>query len=93
MCNAVIGTYLFVSVTCLNQTNLSEVLGSGIVQPQACRQYLYCLTPTGIAAGESTPQNGVGILDIVWRSNLGERGRLQTSQLKRTVSMVEYCIL
>lgn len=28
----------------------------------------------------------IGKLDIVWRSNLGERGRLQTSQLQRMVS-------
>jgi hypothetical protein len=27
----------------------------------------------------------IGKLDIVWRSNLGERGRLQTSQLQRMV--------
>lgn len=30
--------------------------------------------------------NTVGKLDIVWRSNLGEKGRLQTSQLQRLVS-------
>lgn len=29
--------------------------------------------------------NNVGKLDIVWRSNLGEKGRLQTSQLQRLV--------
>lgn len=30
--------------------------------------------------------NNVGKLDIVWRSNFGEKGRLQTSQLQRLVS-------
>lgn len=27
----------------------------------------------------------IGKLDIIWRSNMGERGRLQTSQLTRMV--------
>lgn len=31
--------------------------------------------------------NNVGKLDIVWRSNFGEKGRLQTSQLQRLVSL------
>lgn len=34
--------------------------------------------------------NNIGKLDIVWRSNLGERGRLQTSQLPRVVSICVY---
>lgn len=32
----------------------------------------------------------IGKLDIVWRSNLGERGRLQTSQLQRMVCTMIY---
>lgn len=32
--------------------------------------------------------NNVGKLDIVWRSNFGEKGRLQTSQLQRLVSLL-----
>lgn len=32
----------------------------------------------------------IGKLDIVWRSNLGERGRLQTSQLQRMVCFLNY---
>lgn len=35
--------------------------------------------------------NVIGKLDIIWRSNLGERGRLQTSQLQRSVSIVALC--
>ncbi|CAH2229419.1 trafficking protein particle complex subunit 13 [Pararge aegeria] len=57
-----------------------------LLQSQESCQYLYCLTPKDnilqdiklIAAAKN-----IGKLDIVWRSNLGEKGRLQTSQLKR----------
>ncbi|XP_023946923.1 trafficking protein particle complex subunit 13 [Bicyclus anynana] len=57
-----------------------------LLQTQESCQYLYCLTPKDnilkdiklIAAAKN-----IGKLDIVWRSNLGEKGRLQTSQLKR----------
>ncbi|XP_029639631.1 trafficking protein particle complex subunit 13 isoform X4 [Octopus sinensis] len=50
------------------------------------RQYLYCLTPKPEAYLESKVLKGVtniGKLDITWRTNMGERGRLQTSQLQR----------
>ena len=38
----------------------------------------------------------VGKMDIVWRSRFGERGRIQTGQLKATVSpaaVLSLCIL
>ncbi|OXU23699.1 hypothetical protein TSAR_016039 [Trichomalopsis sarcophagae] len=50
------------------------------------RQYLYCLKPTPSLAKDPKMMHNatnIGKLDIVWRSNLGERGRLQTSQLQR----------
>ncbi|XP_058805357.1 trafficking protein particle complex subunit 13 [Phymastichus coffea] len=50
------------------------------------RQYLYCLKPQpSLAKDPKLLHNAtnIGKLDIVWRSNLGERGRLQTSQLQR----------
>ncbi|CAL8093788.1 unnamed protein product [Orchesella dallaii] len=43
-------------------------------------QFLYRLTPRSEQARLST---NIGKLDIVWRSSMGERGRLQTSQLQR----------
>ncbi|XP_070599382.1 trafficking protein particle complex subunit 13 isoform X5 [Erythrolamprus reginae] len=56
------------------------------LQPMDTRQYLYCLKPkqefsekAGVIKGVTV----VGKLDIVWKTNLGERGRLQTSQLQR----------
>ncbi|XP_077290798.1 trafficking protein particle complex subunit 13 [Arctopsyche grandis] len=57
-----------------------------LLQPQASCQYLYCLAPqTALAADlkQLAATRNMGKLDIVWRSNLGERGRLQTSQLQR----------
>lgn len=50
------------------------------------RQYLYCLKPKKEFAEKAGIIKGVtviGKLDIVWKTNLGERGRLQTSQLQR----------
>uniref|UniRef100_A0A3B3C8G9 Trafficking protein particle complex subunit 13 n=1 Tax=Oryzias melastigma TaxID=30732 RepID=A0A3B3C8G9_ORYME len=56
------------------------------LQPMDTRQYLYCLKPKAEYAEKAGVIKGVtmiGKLDIVWRTNLGERGRLQTSQLQR----------
>ena len=53
------------------------------------RQYLYCLKPEPSLLKDPKMMHNatnIGKLDIVWRSNLGERGRLQTSQLQRMVS-------
>lgn len=43
-------------------------------------QFLYRLVPKSDQARFAT---NIGKLDIVWRSSMGERGRLQTSQLQR----------
>ncbi|MEQ2162872.1 Trafficking protein particle complex subunit 13, partial [Goodea atripinnis] len=56
------------------------------LQPMDTRQYLYCLKPKTEYAEKAGVIKGVtviGKLDIVWKTNLGERGRLQTSQLQR----------
>lgn len=58
------------------------------LQPLDTRQYLYCLKPKPEFAEKAGVIKGVtviGKLDIVWKTNLGERGRLQTSQLQRMV--------
>jgi len=49
------------------------------------RQYLYCLTPKQDVARDSSLRGvtNIGKLDIVWKTNMGEKGRLQTSQLQR----------
>lgn len=57
-----------------------------LLQPQESCQYLYCLTPKENISKENkiiVAAKNIGKLDIVWRSNLGEKGRLQTSQLQR----------
>ncbi|KAH1015476.1 hypothetical protein HUJ05_013192 [Dendroctonus ponderosae] len=75
-------------VTCLNNTPTGESIFGNItlLQPQSISQYLYCLTPTDKLSSDLKSLSGatnIGKLDIVWRSNLGEKGRLQTSQLQR----------
>ncbi|KDR14425.1 trafficking protein particle complex subunit 13 isoform X2 [Zootermopsis nevadensis] len=75
-------------VTALNTTLDEEsVFGHvNVLQPQASHQFLYCLAPQASLTSDLRLLSGatnIGKLDIVWRSNLGERGRLQTSQLQR----------
>lgn len=76
------------TVTSLNslQDGTSVFGKMNLLQPQASCQYLYCLTPLPSLASDPrrlAATTNIGKLDIVWRSNLGERGRLQTSQLQR----------
>lgn len=70
----------------LNMVNDEKsVFGNmNLLQPQASCQYMYCLTPQPNSdLKQLAAAKNMGKLDIVWRSNLGERGRLQTSQLQR----------
>lgn len=63
-----------------------------LVQAQGVCQFLYCLTPNEKLSADLKSLSGatnIGKLDIVWRSNLGERGRLQTSQLQRMVNTIK----
>jgi len=47
-------------------------------------QFLYRLIPKSDEARTAT---SIGKLDIVWRTNMGDKGRLQTSQLQRQVPL------
>ncbi|KAF7265548.1 hypothetical protein GWI33_021003 [Rhynchophorus ferrugineus] len=61
-------SHLF-NVKCLNKTpNGDSIFGKNMI-----------LQPQSSLSGATN----IGKLDIVWRSNLGEKGRLQTSQLQR----------
>ena len=60
------------------------------MSPYDVRQYLYRLVPKAEVRSDARLLRGVaniGKLDIVWRSNMGEKGRLQTSALQRVVSL------
>lgn len=64
-----------------------------ILDPNCCRQYLYYLKPQpSLMKDPKLIHNAtnIGKLDIIWRSNMGERGRLQTSQLTRLVNLKNY---
>lgn len=59
-----------------------------MLEPQNSCQFLYCIKPIPSLANDPKGlklANNIGKLDIIWRTNLGERGRLQTSQLERSV--------
>lgn len=76
------------TVNSLNEiTNGVSVFGDiTLLQPQESCQYLYYLTPRENISKDIkllAAAKNIGKLDIVWRSNLGEKGRLQTSQLQR----------
>ena len=52
--------------------------------------YMYivcCVHSVWTMAGLQVSNVQVGKMDIVWRSRFGERGRIQTGQLKATVSL------
>ena len=59
------------------------------MNPLDVRQYLYCLSPKAEILADPKSLKGVthiGKLDIVWKTNMAEKGRLQTSPLQRVVS-------
>ncbi len=59
------------------------------INPLDVWQYLYCLTPKPDVRKDPKVLKGItniGKLDIVWKTSLGEKGRLQTSALQRVVS-------
>lgn len=61
------------------------------LSPLDTRQFLYCLRPVPGVADFKTFHGVtvIGKLDIIWKSNMGEKGRLQTSPLQRMVSFKE----
>ncbi len=62
------------------------------MNPLDVQQFLYCLTPLPHVLNDPKVLKGVtniGKLDIVWKTNMGEKGRLQTSPLQRVV-MLQY---
>ncbi|XP_011308503.1 trafficking protein particle complex subunit 13 [Fopius arisanus] len=76
------------AVTTLNSNDRGESIYGrvNVLDPNCSRQYLYCLKPQpSLLKDPKIMHNAtqIGKLDIVWRSNMGERGRLQTSQLQR----------
>ncbi|KAK9761973.1 hypothetical protein K7432_012705 [Basidiobolus ranarum] len=62
----------------------SSLFGVGdFLSPKDVRQYVYMLTPKSVNDIAARTTNALGKLDIIWRSALGEFGRLQTSSLMR----------
>ncbi|KAK3827561.1 MAG: hypothetical protein J3Q66DRAFT_305974 [Benniella sp.] len=57
--------------------------------PNDVRQYLYVLTPKPGKELLAKTTNVLGKLDILWKSQFGETGRLQTSQLTRKPSPLD----
>lgn len=67
-----------------------SVFGDQFIHPQDVRQYLYMLSPKNDQNDRiSRTTNALGKLDIVWRSYMGDLGRLQTSQLTRKAPVLE----
>ncbi|XP_063704992.1 probable trafficking protein particle complex subunit 13 homolog [Culicoides brevitarsis] len=65
----------------------SVFTSKNMLQPNNCCQFLYCIKPNPELSEDIRAlqtETGIGKLDIVWRSNLGEKGRLQTSQLQKS---------
>ncbi|XP_008485310.1 trafficking protein particle complex subunit 13 isoform X2 [Diaphorina citri] len=75
-------------VTVLNCTDDGQsVFGKINSIPQnASRQYLYSLSPNPTAANVTA--TSLGNLNFVWRSEMGEKGRIQTSDLHKPFTEV-----
>ena len=66
------------------------VFGNNFIHPQDVRQYLYMLIPKDPQNDRiARTTNALGKLDIVWRSSMGDLGRLQTSQLTRKAPLLD----
>ncbi|TPX59744.1 hypothetical protein SpCBS45565_g07661 [Spizellomyces sp. 'palustris'] len=63
--------------------------GAVYLSPQDTRQYLYMLQPRKPQDSVARTTPTLGKLDIMWRTHLGETGRLQTAQLSRKVPPIE----
>eukprot|EP01112_Ceratiomyxa_fruticulosa_P004714 TRINITY_DN1525_c0_g3_i1.p1 TRINITY_DN1525_c0_g3~~TRINITY_DN1525_c0_g3_i1.p1 ORF type:complete len:422 (-),score=86.72 TRINITY_DN1525_c0_g3_i1:53-1318(-) len=55
------------------------------IKPGNSRQYLFKLTPKDPFSSDAKTATVVGRLEVVWRSTLGEVGRLQTVPLQRRI--------
>ncbi|KAF7731229.1 hypothetical protein EC973_000645 [Apophysomyces ossiformis] len=76
--------------TIVGSKDNASVFGSNLIHPQNVRQYLYLLTPRDPNNDRiARTTNALGKLDILWRTSMGDVGRLQTSQLTRKAPMLE----
>ncbi|KAI8062722.1 hypothetical protein BC940DRAFT_308223 [Gongronella butleri] len=80
----------FEDMNTTNQHGGQLVFGDAVIHPQDVRQYLYLLKPRIAERGMvARTTNALGKLDIVWRTSMGDLGRLQTSQLTRKAPILE----
>lgn len=80
----------FISVDLNTTTEGCSVFGKDdIFSPHTNRQYLFHITPQmpvhQSGSGTRAVSVSVGKMDIVWRGRFGERGRIQTGQLKAVI--------
>lgn len=73
--------------------NFSIRVENEFLESQAIGQYLFRLLPNTSENNSLNNYRGVssiGILDMSWRTTMGERGRLRTSPLQRMVFLTFY---
>lgn len=73
------------TVECSSKAKGKNTNDNIFLLPREIRQYLYRLTPKmhKHSMHQYRGVTTIGKLDMAWRSQMGERGRLQTSQLQR----------
>lgn len=64
-----------------------------ILDVKETRQYMYKLSLDQAAEKITSRTNNLGKLDILWRSNMGTKGQIQSSPLVRQVliDFIEFC--
>ncbi|KAK6733151.1 hypothetical protein RB195_017112 [Necator americanus] len=70
------------TVTSIRACDEDELNGM-YLKPRDIRQFLFCLSPKDMHNTVYKDMTNIGKLDMSWRTNMGERGRLQTSPLQR----------
>lgn len=75
----------------LESSEKKSVFGDfDILDVKETRQYMYKLSLDKIAEKNPLRTNNLGKLDILWRSNMGTKGQIQSSPLVRLVIIIFY---
>jgi len=73
----------------LDSSENKSVFGDlGILNIKETRQYMYKLSLDQTVEKNPSRTNNLGKLDILWRSNMGTKGQIQSSPLVRQVIIV-----
>lgn len=78
----------------LEKSNNNSVFGDlDLLDVKETRQYMYRLCYDQNSEKQPSRTNNLGKLDILWRSNMGTKGQIQSSPLVRQVNIINISII